>query len=204
MQGLPAHTMINFKRLEPRHFEVADLVLGDRQVGSTLANAAKAAFRAANDGDEQLRRRAIARACSEIESGVWKNPEKCEREIAMHILGDIRHQKLLLDKIEIIDKEKTRGATPTSDFSHLSKFDQAIVKQMLAYPVREDELRLEAAGRYEVLDPAEQIKLRADFEDGTYLTSPEIHRIGLEISAIESGKNAEAAAYLAQSKDLGR
>jgi len=196
--------MTDFRRLEKQHFEAADLILNRDQKETTLAIASNAAFKAEGEGDLQLRRRSVARAASEIENGVWKNPEKCAREIAMHILGDIRHQKLLQEKIALIDAEQAKGATGESSFSHLSKFDMAIVKPMLTHPHLLHELRLEANGRYEVLEPSEQVKLREDFKMGTYLTSAELHRIGLEVATREDeGITAQKAAFLAQNRGNG-
>lgn len=176
--------MLDFSRLEERHHEIASSILDGRQRATPLALAARAAFKTENSDDIELKRRTLARAASEIEIGVWKAPEKCTREIAMHIVGDMRHQKLLADKVEVIAKEKARGAHYDEAFEHLTAFERAIVKPMLRFPEAEEMLKKEAVGEYEVLDPGEQVKLRADFEDGTYLTTAEIHRIGLELENI--------------------
>ena len=178
--------MLDFGRLEERHHEIASAILDGRQRATPLALAARAAFKTENTEDAALKQRTLARAASEIEIGVWKAPEKCTREIAMHIVGDMRHQKLLAEKVDVIEKEKARGARPDEAFEHLTAFERAIVKPMLQFSHAEALLKKEAVGEYEVLDPGEQVKLRADFEDGTYLTTAEIHRIGLELENIPS------------------
>lgn len=186
--GVPE--MSGFYRVSERHAEIADRILQGDDRASVLAVAARAAFAAQGDVNvsNERRRSSLALAAAELDGGRWSEPVKCVREISMHVLSNIRHQELLGDKLAIIDAERERGSTDRSDFSHLSSFDAAIVRQMFRNPHREEALRDEANGRYETMDRGEQEKLLGDFESGVYLTSAEIHRIDLEAN-MPSGRN---------------
>ncbi|MBS7671681.1 hypothetical protein [Croceicoccus gelatinilyticus] len=186
---LGALEMRGFYRVEPRHEDIAVAIMNREDRSEPLATAARAALSASGTDDTDLQKRAIALAAAELEGGRWEVPLESTREIAMHVLSNIRHQQLLGEKLEIIEREKLRGATVDDKMPHLGAFDAAIVRQMLRHPEREVALRAEAHGDYASLDASEQEKLLGDFECGVYLDSTEIHRIDLEtLSVNNAGK----------------